>query len=72
MQNNVPGATVRTGFDGFGKRRRSRLKLEGVTINMPIVIEIIEEKLKLEPLLPQIKRIVHDNVIVFLHKVEAI
>ena len=72
MQNNVAGATVWTGVDGFGKRKRSTLKLEGVTINMPMVIEIIDEKSKLEPLLVQIKRIVDDNGIVTLYEVEAI
>lgn len=61
-----------TGVDGFGKRRRATLKLEGVTINMPMVIEIIDERSKLEPLLPQIKRMVDDNGIVTLHEVEAI
>ena len=72
MENRVAGATVWTGVDGFGKRRRSTLKLEGVTINMPMVIEIIDEKSKLEPLLPQIKRMVDDNGIVTLHEVESI
>ena len=73
MQNHVAGATVWTGVDGFGKeRKRSTIKLEGVTINMPMVIEIIDEKSKLEPLLPQIKRMVDDNGIVTLHDVEAI
>ena len=72
MQNNVAGATVWTGVDGFGKRRRSTLKLEGVTINMPMVIEIIDERSKLEPLLPQIKRMVDYNGIVTLHEVEAV
>jgi uncharacterized protein len=72
MQNHVAGATVWTGVDGFGKRKRSTIKLEGVTINMPMVIEIIDEKSKLEPLLPQIKRMVDDNGIVTIHDVEAI
>lgn len=72
MQNGISGATVWTGVDGFGKRRRSTLKLEGVTFNMPMIIEIIDEKSKLEPLLPQIKRMVNDNGIVTLHEVESI
>jgi len=72
MQNKVAGATVWTGVDGFGKRRRSTIKLEGVTINMPMVIEIIDERSKIEPLLPQIKRMVDDNGIVTLNEVEAI
>jgi len=72
MQNSISGATVWTGVDGFGKRSRSTLKLEGVTINMPMVIEIIDEKSKLELLLPQIKRMVDDNGIVTLYEVEAV
>jgi PII-like signaling protein len=72
VQNHVAGATVWTGVDGFGKRRRSILKLEGVTINMPMVIEVIDERSKLELLLPQIKRMVDDNGIVTIHEVDSI
>jgi PII-like signaling protein len=36
------------------------------------LIEIIDERSKLEPLLTQIKRIVDDNGIVTLHEVESI
>ena len=57
----VSGATVWTGVDGFGKRGKSTLKREGVTVNMPIIIEVIDEQSKLEPLLPELKRIVGDN-----------
>ena len=72
MQNKVAGATVWTGVDGFGKRRRSTIQLEGITINMPLIIEVIDEPTKLEPLLPQIKRMVDDNGIVTLHEVDII
>jgi uncharacterized protein len=72
IQNHVAGATVWTGVDGFGKRRRSTLKLEGVTINMPMIIEVIDERSKLELLLPQIKRMVDDNGIVTIHEVDSI
>lgn len=71
MEAKIAGATVWTGVDGFGKRRRSTIHLEGITINMPMVIEVIEEQSKLEPLLPQIKRMVNDNGIVTLHEVEV-
>ncbi len=60
----VSGATVWTGVDGFGKRGKSTLKLEGVTVNMPLIIEVIDEQSKLEPLLPDLKRIVGDNGLV--------
>ncbi|MDQ3902793.1 MAG: DUF190 domain-containing protein [Thermoproteota archaeon] len=51
MSAKISGATVWTGVDGFGKRRRSTLQLEGITINMPMIIEVIDEKSKLKPIL---------------------
>ena len=64
IKAGVSGATVWTGVDGFGKRGKSTLKLEGVTVNMPLIIEVIDEQSKLEPLLPEFKRIVGDNGLV--------
>jgi PII-like signaling protein len=61
-----------TGVDGFGKRRRSTIHLEGITINMPLIIEIIDEKSKLEPLLPNLKMMVDDNGLVTLYEVDII
>ena len=72
MGAKISGATVWTGIDGFGKRRRSTVHLEGITINMPMMMEIIDEKSKLEPLLPQIRRMVGDNGLVTLHEVNVI
>ena len=71
MKAKVSGATVWTGVDGFGKRRRSTIQLEGITINMPLILEVIEEQSKIEPLLPQIKRMVNDNGVISLHEVEV-
>ncbi len=64
IKSGVNGATAWTGVDGFGKRGKSILKLEGVTVNMPLIIEVIDEQAKLEPLLPELKRIVGDNGLV--------
>jgi PII-like signaling protein len=61
-----------TGVDGFGKRGRSTLKLEGVTINMPLIIEVIDEQSKLEPLLPELKRIVGDKGLVSIQDTNVI
>lgn len=66
VKSGVSGATVWTGVDGFGKRGKSTLKLEGVTVNMPLIIEVIDEQSKLEPLLPELKRIIGDNGLVSL------
>ncbi|MGB6673189.1 MAG: DUF190 domain-containing protein [Candidatus Nitrosopolaris sp.] len=48
MESRISGATVWTGVDGFGKRRRSTIHLEGITINMPLVMEVIDEESRLD------------------------
>ena len=72
IKNKISGATVWTGVDGFGKRRRSTLTIEGLTMNMPLIIEVIDEKSKLEPLLPDLKMMVDDNGLVTIHEVDVI
>ena len=71
-ESGIAGATVWTGVDGFGKRGRSNLHLEGVLINMPLIIEVIDEQAKLEPLLPELKRIIGDNGLVSIQDIYAI
>lgn len=63
----ISGATVWTGVNGFGKRGKSTLHLEGVSINMPLIIEVIDEQTKLEPLLPELKRIIGDEGLVSIN-----
>jgi PII-like signaling protein len=69
VHHGISGATVWAGVDGFGKRGRSKVQIEGVTVNMPLVIEVIEERGKLEPLLVEIKNMVDDNGLVTTHEV---
>jgi PII-like signaling protein len=66
--------TIRIKRNGeyHGKRKRSTIHLEGISINMPLLLEVIDEKSKLEPLLPQIKRMVNDNGLVTLQEVEVL
>jgi uncharacterized protein len=64
MKAHIEGATVWTGVDGFGKRGKSTLHLEGVSVNMPLIIEVVDSKEKIEPLLPEFKQIVGDNGLV--------
>jgi PII-like signaling protein len=61
VKSHIAGATVWTGVDGFGKRGKSTLHREGVVFNMPLIIDVIDEQSKLEPLLPELKQIVDDN-----------
>ena len=69
MDAGISGATVVNAVDGFGRRGKSTLHIEGVSINYPIIIEVVDEKSKMEPFLPQIKRMIDDNGIVTLHEV---
>ena len=71
-KSNVSGATVWTGVAGFGKRGESNLQIEGISMNMPLVIEVIEDSSKVETILPEIKKIVGDNGLVTLHEIDVI
>jgi PII-like signaling protein len=72
MRAGISGATVVNAVDGFGRRGRSVLRIEGISMNYPLVIEAIEEPAKLEPLLPQLKRMVNDNGLVTIHEVYSL
>ncbi len=72
IKSKVSGAIVWLGVDGFGKSGKSTLHLEGLTINQPMMIDIVEERSKLEPLLPQIKHLINDHGIITLHEVDVI
>jgi PII-like signaling protein len=71
-KSGVAGATIWTGVNGFGKRGKSTLHLEGVSVNMPLIIEVVDEQAKLEPLLPELKRIVGDDGLVSISDVYVI
>ena len=60
------GLTFGRGVDGFGKRGKSTLHLEGIVVNMPLIIETVDEQSKLELILPEVKRIVGDNGLVII------
>jgi hypothetical protein len=72
MGTGISGATVVNAVDGFGRRGRSTLHIEGISVNYPLIIEVVDEQAKLEPLLPQIRRMVDDNGIVTLHEVDLL
>ena len=72
MKAGISGATVWTGVNGFGKRGKSTLHLEGVSVNMPLIIEVVDEQAKLEPLLPELKLIVGDNGLVTIQETYVI
>ena len=72
MKAKVEGATVWTGVNGFGKRGKSTLHLEGVTVNMPLIIDVVDTQEKLEPLLPDLKQIIGDDGLVTIQETYVI
>ena len=72
MGADISGATVVNAVDGFGRRGRSTVRIEGISMNYPLIIEVVDERSKLEPLLPQIKRMVDDNGLVTVHEVDVL
>lgn len=68
-EGKISGATIWTGVSGYGKRGKSDVQIEGVTINMPMVIEVVDQLAKLEKILPKIKEFVDDNGLVTIHEV---
>src|SRR5690242_14043358 len=71
-KGKISGATIWTGMGGYGKRGRSNIQVEGISVNMPLIIEIIDELSKLEKILPDIKEIVGDNGLITLQEVGMI
>jgi PII-like signaling protein len=64
MGVGISVATVINEVDALRRRGKSTLRIEGISVNYPLVIEVVDEQSKLDPLLPQIKRMVGDNGLV--------
>lgn len=71
-KNKIGGATVWLGTDGYGKRRTAVRRVEGIPFDCPVIIEVVEEKERLEPLLTEIRQIVGDDGMITLHEVGII
>jgi protein CrcB len=68
----ISGATEWTGIGGYGKRGDSTMHIEGISVNMPLIIEVIDDLEKIEKVLPDIKTLVDDNGLVTLHEVGVV
>lgn len=71
-KGHITGATVWTGVSGYGKRGKSNFQIEGISVNMPLMIEVIDDLQKIESILPEIKEIIGDNGLVTVHKVGVV
>ncbi len=71
-ENNIAGATVFRAIHGYGTRGIATIKVLGLSMDLPVLIETIDEPSKLKPLLPEIKRIVNDNGLITLDEVGVV
>lgn len=71
-KGKISGATVWTGVAGYGKRGKSNVQIEGISVNMPLLIEAIDELTKIESILPQIKEVVGDNGFITVHEIGVV
>ena len=71
-KGKISGATVWTGVAGYGKRGKSNFQVEGISVNMPLLIEVVDELEKIEKILPEIKEVIGDNGLVTMHKVGVV
>ena len=56
----------------FGKSRKSIIKIEGITVNMPLIMEVKDLGSKIESLLFEVKRMVGDNGLVTVQEIEVL
>lgn len=68
----ISGATVWTGVAGYGKRGKSSLHVEGISVNMPLMIEAVDDLQKIEQVLPAIKEVIGENGLVTIHQVGVV
>ncbi len=72
IKSKLLGATVWLGVDGFGKRGRLTVHIEGIIMNQPMLIEIVDKKEKIEPLLIKLKRMIGDNGLITIYEVKTV
>jgi PII-like signaling protein len=72
MGAGISGTTVVNAIDDFGRRGRSTLHIEGISMNYPLIIEVVDERKKLKPLLPQMRRMVDDYGLVTIYEVDVL
>ncbi|MDD4321102.1 MAG: DUF190 domain-containing protein [Acidaminococcaceae bacterium] len=60
----MAGATVTRGLEGFGHEKRMRsTSIIDISLNLPIIIEIIDTAEKIEQVIPLVNEMVEDGLI---------
>jgi len=70
-KSGILGATVLQGVRGYGVRGVSRVDILGLSVNLPLIIETVDEYQKIESILASVKEIVSDNGLITLQEVNV-
>lgn len=69
----LAGATIVRGIEGFGANSRVHTKnIEVLSQDLPIVIEVIDKKEKIDEIIKVIQPMITEGLIVIMHDVEII
>ena len=67
LQHGLSGATVNVGIMGYGIQHRVHHKrLFGISDDRPVTISVVEEEANLRAILPEIRNMVGDSLMVML------
>jgi len=71
--NGLAGATVLRGMIGFGKSSHiTSTRVLRLTENLPIVIEIVDSRERLDAILPELDAMISKGALVTLEKIEVV
>lgn len=68
----ISGATVTQGIRGFGVRGSSRADVLGLSVNLPVIIETVDNPEKINAILAEVKAIVGRNGLITLEETEVL
>lgn len=64
-ERGFAGATVLRGIEGFGaKQHRHTTRILSISLDLPIIIEVVDREEKIRSILPELDRMVGDGLIV--------
>ncbi len=70
-RNGISGATVLQGIRGYGARGSSRADVLGLSLNLPVVIETVDQPDRINGVLSEVKAIVGMNGLITLEEVDV-
>jgi uncharacterized protein len=71
-RNGISGATVFQGIRGYGARGSTRADVLGLSMNLPVVIETVDEPHKIQAVLAEVKVIVGSNGLITLEELDVV